>query len=47
MGGTVVIAGRAGRRELAAEEFFTGMLSNALEPGEMVSGPRRPTCRGA
>lgn len=36
MGGTVVIAGRGGGRELPAEEFFTGMLSNALEPGEMV-----------
>jgi len=34
--GTVVIAGSAGRREVAADEFFTGMLSNALEPGEMV-----------
>ena len=26
MGGTVVIAGKAGRRELAAEKFFTGTL---------------------
>ena len=30
MGGSVVIASRAGRRELPAEAFFTGMLSNAL-----------------
>jgi len=36
MDGTIVIAGSAGRRELPAEEFFTGMLSTALEPGEMV-----------
>ena len=36
MGGTVVIAGRGGRREVPAEEFFTGMLSNALESGEMA-----------
>ncbi len=42
MGGTVVIAGRAGRRELPAEEFFTGTLSNALEPGEMVVALRYP-----
>jgi aerobic carbon-monoxide dehydrogenase medium subunit len=42
MGATVVIAGRAGRRELAAEEFFTGTLSNALEPGEMVVELRYP-----
>ena len=32
----VVIAGAAGRRELAAEQFFTGILSTALQPGELV-----------
>lgn len=42
LGGTVMIAGKAGRRELPAEEFSTGMLSNALEPGEMVVGLRYP-----
>jgi carbon-monoxide dehydrogenase medium subunit len=42
MDGTVVIAGAQGRRELPAEEFFTGMLSNALEPGEMVVELRYP-----
>jgi aerobic carbon-monoxide dehydrogenase medium subunit len=42
MGGTVVIAGKAGCRELRAEEFFTGTLSNALEPGEMVVELRYP-----
>ncbi|MBX9842496.1 MAG: xanthine dehydrogenase family protein subunit M [Xanthobacteraceae bacterium] len=49
MGGSVVIASRAGRRELPAEEFFTGMLSNALEPGEMVVElryPRQPAGTG-
>jgi carbon-monoxide dehydrogenase medium subunit len=40
--GVVVIAGAHGRRELPAEEFFTGMLSNALEPGEMVVELRYP-----
>jgi carbon-monoxide dehydrogenase medium subunit len=40
--GTVVIAGSAGRRELPAEQFFTGMLANALEPGEMVVELRYP-----
>jgi carbon-monoxide dehydrogenase medium subunit len=40
--GTVVIAGGAGQRELAAEEFLTGMMSNALAPGEMVVGLRYP-----
>jgi carbon-monoxide dehydrogenase medium subunit len=48
--GTVVIAGPSGRRELPAEQFFTGMLSNALEPGEMVVElryPRPPKGTGA
>jgi carbon-monoxide dehydrogenase medium subunit len=50
MGGTVTVAGVAGRRELPAEEFFTGMLSNALQPGEMVVElryPRQPAGTGA
>ncbi len=42
LGGSVAIAGKGGRRELPAEEFFTGMLSNALQPGEMVVGVRYP-----
>jgi carbon-monoxide dehydrogenase medium subunit len=48
--GTVVIAGGARRRELPAEEFFTGILSTALEPGEMVVElryPRPPAGTGA
>jgi len=40
--GSVVIVGAQGRRELPAEKFFTGMLSNALEPGEMVVELRYP-----
>jgi carbon-monoxide dehydrogenase medium subunit len=40
--GTVVIAGGASRRELSAQEFFAGMLSTALEPGEMVVEVRYP-----
>jgi carbon-monoxide dehydrogenase medium subunit len=49
MDGTVMVAGLAGRRELPAEEFFTGMLSNALQPGEMVLAlryPRQPAGTG-
>jgi len=48
--GTVLIAGGAGEREMPAEEFLTGMMSNALEPGEMVVGlryPRPPAGTGA
>ncbi|MGB7252710.1 MAG: xanthine dehydrogenase family protein subunit M [Xanthobacteraceae bacterium] len=50
LGGTVVIAGAAGRRELPAEQFFTGILSTALQPGEMVVAvryPRPPAGAGA
>lgn len=50
LGGKVMIAGNGGPRELPAENFFTGMLSNALEPGEMVIGlryPRLPTRTGS
>ena len=46
MGGTVMIAGVNGRRELPAEQFFTGTLSNALEPGEMVLELRCPRPAG-
>ena len=48
--GTVAIAGAAGRRELRAEQFFTGILSTALQPGEMVVAlryPRPPAGTGA
>jgi len=36
LGGTAVVAGDGGRREVPAEEFFAGMLSTALQPGEML-----------
>ena len=38
--GTVLIASKNGRRELPAEDFSEGMLSTALEPGELVVGLR-------
>lgn len=38
--GTVVMASADGRRELPAEEFSSGILSTALETGEMVVGLR-------
>ena len=38
--GTVVIASAEGRREVPAGEFSQGMLTTALEPGEMVVGVR-------
>lgn len=41
-GGTVVIASAQGTRELTPEAFSEGMLSTALEPGEMVVEVRYP-----
>ena len=35
------------QRTLAAEDFFTGMFSTALEPGEIVTAVRFPTCQRA
>lgn len=42
LGGTVIVASATGRRELPAERFFTGILSTALQPGEMVVELRYP-----
>lgn len=35
-GGSVVTASKRGRREVAAEDFFLGPYTTALEPGELV-----------
>ena len=43
--GTVLIAGSSGQREVAAERFFVGALSTALEPGELIVGLRLPAWR--
>jgi aerobic carbon-monoxide dehydrogenase medium subunit len=40
--GRVMIASASGRRELAADDFSLGMMTTALEPGEMVVGLRYP-----
>lgn len=42
LSGVVEIASATGRRELPADEFLTGMMSNDLQPGEMVVGVRYP-----
>ncbi len=43
--GTVVAASAGGRREIPAEDFFDGMMSTSLEPGEMVVEVRYPRPR--
>ena len=45
LGGSVVVEGRAGRREIPAGEFFAGFLTTALRPGELVVEVRFPLPR--
>lgn len=42
LGGTLVLAGPGGRREIAAEAWFQGVFSTAIEPGEMLVEVRLP-----
>lgn len=42
----VVLASRAGRRELPVAEFVTGVKKNALEPGEVIESVRVPRVDG-
>ena len=40
---TIEVQGSNGRRAIKATEFFTGLFSTALEPGEIITGVRIPT----
>jgi carbon-monoxide dehydrogenase medium subunit len=42
LGATVMLRSIAGIRDLAVEEFVTGALESALQPGEMVEAVRVP-----
>jgi carbon-monoxide dehydrogenase medium subunit len=42
LGGTVVAQGPGGAREIAADDFFTGVFTTALEQGELVTAVRTP-----
>jgi aerobic carbon-monoxide dehydrogenase medium subunit len=42
LGATITAAGPSGSREIAAEGFFTGIFTTALEPGELVTSVRVP-----
>ncbi|MEJ8823800.1 FAD binding domain-containing protein [Variovorax humicola] len=42
LGAEVIIAGPAGKRRLAIEDFMTGVFETALEPGEMLEAVRIP-----
>jgi carbon-monoxide dehydrogenase medium subunit len=47
LGATVVVRGPNGERELAADDFFTGVFTTALEQGELVTAVRVPTVQRA
>ena len=45
LGGEIEIAGRAGRRTVAADTFFKGLFETALAPGEIISAIRIPAAQ--
>lgn len=45
LGGEVEIAGTAGRRRVAADDFFKGLFETALEPGDVLTAIRVPAAR--
>jgi carbon-monoxide dehydrogenase medium subunit len=47
LGGEVEIAGSAGRRRVAAEDFFKGLYETDLRPGELLAAVRIPAATGA
>jgi carbon-monoxide dehydrogenase medium subunit len=42
LGATVTAVGPSGSREIAADDFFTGIFTTALQPGELVTSVRVP-----
>lgn len=42
LGGTIEIAGRAGLRRVAADDFFLGTYETALKPGELLTAVEMP-----
>src|SRR5207244_3158898 len=42
LGATITAMGPGGTREIAADDFFLGLFTTALEPGELITGVRVP-----
>jgi carbon-monoxide dehydrogenase medium subunit len=42
LGATIIVRGAGGEREIAADDFFTGVFTTALEQGELVTSVRVP-----
>jgi aerobic carbon-monoxide dehydrogenase medium subunit len=45
LGGEIEIAGRAGKRSVAADAFFKGLFETALVPGEIITAIRIPAAQ--
>jgi carbon-monoxide dehydrogenase medium subunit len=45
-GGSVVVRGAGGEREIAAEDLFQGYLTTSIEPGEVLTEVRVPALAG-
>jgi len=46
LGATITAVGKSGSREIAADDFFTGIFTTALEPGELVTSVQVPVTAG-
>lgn len=46
LGGTLVVRGAGGTREVPAEDFFQGFLETAMAPGELLTEIRVPKTSG-
>jgi carbon-monoxide dehydrogenase medium subunit len=46
MGGSVVVRGARGEREIAAEDLFEGYLTTSIQPGEVLTEVRLPSLQG-
>jgi carbon-monoxide dehydrogenase medium subunit len=42
LGATITATGEGGEREIAADDFFTGIFTTSLRPGELVTSVRVP-----
>jgi carbon-monoxide dehydrogenase medium subunit len=42
LGATIAVTGKGGSREIPAGEFFTGVFTTALQPGEIITAVRVP-----
>jgi carbon-monoxide dehydrogenase medium subunit len=47
LGATIVATGKEGERQIAADEFFTGVFTTALAPGELITAVRMPATTSA